>query len=304
MLLINTNKFMRYKYTDKDIEFLKENYPLGNWDKIMERFPNLSRHAVNSKMHKLGISFDNKNKTSSKNFDYIGRTKWLKDEEDIIRDMYSKYPIEELVKALPNRSKDAIILRANKLGLLSYYKTNSLWTEEQKQYIIDNWELEPDKIMAKKLNKTFRAVKAQRELLGIYRRDMSSNTYPTLAKYLRGQNQKWKNESMKNCDYKCVLTGSKDFEIHHLYGVSNIIEDIFKQDISLYKEDFSDYSNDELSLILERFLSIQNSYPLGECIDKKLHTLFHSLFGQYYNTPEQWHRFKEDYLKGIYINID
>ena len=304
MLLININKFMRYKYTDKDIEFLKENYPLGNWDKIMKRFPNLSRHAINSKMYKLGISFDKKNKTSAKNFDYIGRTKWSKDEDDIIRDMYSKYPIKELVTVLPNRSKDAIILRANKLGLLSYYKANSLWTEEQKQYIIDNWELEPDKIMAKKLNKTFRAVKAQREFLGIYRRNISSNTYPTLAKYLRGQNQKWKNESMKNCDYKCVLTGSKDFEIHHLYGVSNIIEDIFKQDISLYKEDFSDYSNDELSLILERFLSIQNSYPLGECIDKKLHTLFHSLYGQYYNTPEQWHRFKEDYLKGIYINID
>ena len=295
---------MRYKYTNEDIEFLKENYPLGNWDKIIERFPNLSRHAINSKMHKLGISFDNKNKTSSKNFDNANRTKWSEDEDNIVKDMYSKYPIEELIKVLPSRSKDAIILRANKLGVLSYYKTNSLWTEKQRQYIIDNWELEPDKIIAIKLNKTFRAVKAQRELLGIYRRDMSSNTYPTLAKYLRGQNQKWKNESMKNCDYKCVLTGSKDFEIHHLYGVSNIIEDLFKENKDLYKESFSDYTEEELSFILAKFLEIQNSYPLGECIDKKLHILFHSLYGQYYNTPKQWYRFKEDYLKGIYNNID
>lgn len=295
---------MRYKYTNEDIEFLKENYPLGNWDKITERFPHLSRHAINSKMHKLGISFNNKNKTSSKNFDYANRAKWSEYEDNIVKNMYSKYPIEELVKVLSNRSKDAIILRANKLGVLSYYKTNSLWTEEQKQYIIDNWELEPDKIIAIKLNKTFRAVKAQRELLGIYRRDMSSNTYPTLAKYLRGQNQKWKNESMKHCDYKCVLTSSKDFEIHHLYGVSNIIEDMFKDNKDLYKESFSDYTEEELSFILAKFLEIQNSHPLGECIDKKLHTLFHSLYGQYYNTPEQWYRFKEDYLKGIYNNID
>ena len=295
---------MRYIYTNEDIEFLKENYPLGNWDKIIERFPNQSRHAINSKMHKLGISFNNINKSSSKNFDYANRSKWSKDEDNILRDMYSKYPIEELIIALPNRSKDAIVLHANKLGLLSYYKINSLWTEEQKQYIIDNWELEPDKIMAIKLNKSFRAVKAQRELLGIYRRDMSNNTYPTLAKYLRGQNQKWKNESMKNCDYKCVLTGSKDFEIHHLYGVSNMIGDLFSQNKDLYKENFSDYSNDELSVVLNKFLEIQSSYPLGECVDKKLHTLFHSLYGQYFNTPEQWYRFKEDYLKGIYKNID
>lgn len=295
---------MRYKYTKEDIEFLKENYPLGNWDKIFKRFPNVSRHAINSKMSKLGISFDNKNKTSSNNFDYVNRTKWTKDEEEIVEKMYSKYPIEELVKVLPNRSKDAIILRANKLGLLSYNKINTLWTEEQKQYIADNWELEPDKIMAIKLNKTFRAVKAQRESLGLYRRDMSSTSYPTLAKYLRGQNQKWKIDSMRNCDYKCVLTNSKDFEIHHLYGVSNIIEDIFKQNKDLYKESFSDYSQEEFSFILEKFLEIQSNYPLGECIDKKLHVLFHSLYGQYYNTPEQWNRFKDDYLKGIYKNID
>ena len=295
---------MRHKYTSEDIEFLKENYPLGNWNEIEKRFPNLSIHAINSKMHKLGISFDNKNKTSSRNFDYKNRTKWPIDEDAIIRNMYSVCPTEELMKFLPTRSKSAIILRANKFGLVSFYKANNSWTEEQKQYIVNNWELEPDKIMAIKLNKIFRAVKAHRELLGIYRRDMESNTYPTLSKYLRGQNQKWKNDSMKQCDYKCVLTNSKKFEIHHLYSVSNIIEDVFKENNISYYESFSDYSDEELSFILQKFLEIQSRYPLGECIDKKLHSLFHSLYGQYYNTPEQWERFKSDYLKWVYKNID
>lgn len=26
----------------------------------------------------------------------------------------------------------------------------------------------------------------------------------------------------------------------------------------------------------------------------------YNMYGQYYNTPEQWYRFKEDYKKGIY----
>jgi hypothetical protein len=133
---------------------------------------------------------------------------------------------------------------------------------------------------------------------------MDSNTYATLSKYLRGQNQKWKKDSMEHCDYKCVLTGSKNFEIHHLYGVSNMIEDIFVQNNIMYKENLSDYTDAELSFILDKFLEIQSEYPLGECIDKKLHILFHSLYGQYYNTPEQWDRFKDDYLKGVYENID
>lgn len=294
---------MRYKYTDEDIEFLKIYYPIGDWDKIFDRFPYLSKHAIFSKMSKLKIHCDNKNIKDNNNYKNKKR-KWSKEEIEIIIDKYSLYDIDYIQLLLPNRSKNAIILMANKLGVLSFNKTDAIWSNEEEQYIKDNWELEPDKIMAKKLNRTQRSVQWKRLELGLYRRDMSSNTYPTLAKYLRGQNQKWKNDSMKNCDYKCVLTNSKDFEIHHLYGVSNMIEDLFKQNQELYKENFSDYSDEELSIILNKFLEIQNSYPLGECIDKKLHVMFHSLYGQYYNTPEQWYRFKEDYLKGVYKNID
>lgn len=295
---------MRYKYTEEDIEFLKIYYPVGNWNKIFDRFPNLSKQAIFSKMSKLKIpynkDFQNKNNENYK----VKKKKWTEEEIKIIKDNYPFHDISYMQTLLPSRSINAIILMANKLGVLSFNKINAAWTKEEEQYIIDNWELEPDKIMAIKLNRAQRSVQWKRLELGLYRRDMNSNTYTTLSKYLRGQNQKWKNDSMKNCDYKCVLTGSKNFEIHHLYGVSNMIEDIFVQNNILYKESLSDYTNEELSFILDKFLEIQSTYPLGECIDKKLHILFHSLYGQYYNTPEQWRRFKDDYLKGVYKNID
>lgn len=294
---------MRHKYTEEDIDFLKIYYPIGDWDKIFERFPNISKQSIFSKMSKLKISYNNKKFKNNENYKNK-KQKWTNEEIKIIKDNYSNYNIDYVQSLLPNRSKNAIVLMANKIGVLSFNKTNANWTDEEKQYIRDNWELEPDKVMAIKLNRTFRSVKWRREELGLYRRDMNSNTYTSLAKYLRGQNQKWKNDSMKNCDYKCVLTGSKNFEIHHLYGVSNIIEDVFVQNKILQKESLSDYTDEELSFILCKFLEIQNSYPLGECIDKKLHILFHSLYGQYYNTLEQWNRFKDDYLKGVYKNID
>lgn len=293
---------MRYKYTDEDIEFLKIYYPIGNWDKIFERFPNLSKQAIFSKMSKLKITY-NKDFKDNENCK-VKRQAWAEEEIKIVKDNYSIHDIGYIQTLLPNRSKNAIILMANKLGVPSFNKINATWTNEEEQYIRDNWELEPDKIMAIKLNKSQRSVQWKRLELELYRRDMNSNTYTTLSKYLRGQNQKWKKDSMKNCDYKCVLTDSKNFEIHHLYGVSNMIEDIFVRNNIMYKENLSDYTDAELSFILDKFLEIQSEYPLGECIDKKLHILFHSLYGQYYNTPEQWDRFKEDYLKGVYENID
>lgn len=295
---------MRYKYTDEDIEFLKIYYPVGNWDKIFERFPNLSKQAIFSKMSKLKIPYNKNFKNKDKENYKAKKQKWNEEEIKIIKDNYSIHDIDYMQTLLPSRSKNAIILMANRLGILSFNKINATWTREEEQYIIDNWELEPDKIMAIKLNRPQRSVQWKRLELELYRRDMNSNTYTTLSKYLRGQNQKWKNDSMKNCNYKCVLTGSKNFEIHHLYGVSNIIEDIFIQNDILYKESLSDYTDEELSFILDKFLEIQGKYPLGECVDKKLHVLFHSLYGQYYNTPEQWYRFKSDYLKGVYKNID
>lgn len=292
---------MRYKYTDKDIEWLKEYYPKGDWNLIFSRFPNCTKSSIHHKMSRMGVAFNNENR----DYDFVKkkRIQWTNEEDSILKNMYSNHSIDEVQKFLHTRSKNSIILRANKLGILSQTNINTLWSEEDKQFIYDNWKLMPDKLMAKKLNRTFRSVKAKREELGLYRRNMDDNTYTNLSKYLRGQNQKWKKDSARNCNYKCVLTSSKKFQIHHLYSVSNIINDIFKENRELYKENFENYSEDELSYILELFLEKQNNYPLGVCIDKNIHKLFHSLYGQYHNTPEQWYAFVNDYMKGEYSDL-
>ena len=68
-----------------------------------------------------------------------------------------------------------------------------------------------------------------------------------------------------------------------------------------YKE-FNEYTENELNNILQLFVLEQSKYPLGECIRKDLHVLFHSLYGQYNTTEEQWIQFKNDYTNGVYNN--
>jgi len=289
---------MKYKYTDEDIEFLKIYYPIGDWDMIHSKFPNLSNTAIYRKMQKLGIKSKNLHVKTFNNSST--RKKWTEEEIQVVVANYNKLPLEDIMKILPNRSKDSIIGLAKRYNLVSYGSIHNKWSDYEIKYVIDNWELQPDKIIADKIGRTFRAVKAKREELGLYRQDMNGNSYPTLSKYLRGQNQQWKKDSMKNCNYQCVLTKSKDFEIHHLYGVSNIISDILNIYTEYKDKDFSDYTEEDLSFILEKFIEEQSKYPLGECVDKNLHVLFHSMYGQYYNTPEQWYQFKNDYLEGKY----
>lgn len=292
---------MHYKYTNEDIDFLRKNYPVGNWNEIHERFKGVSDSSIHHKCSRLGIKFDIKFKRKFDNT--ISRKRWTDEEINILKQNYSIVPIDVMMQLLPNRNKNMITNQAISLHLVSYHNINSKWTNDEIQYLKNNWSILPDKLIAKDLEKSFYAVKAKRQKLGLFRQDKNSNSYPTLSKYLRGHNQKWKLDSMKASDYKCVLTGSKQFEIHHLYGVSNMISDILNK-YNYYKDkSFEEYTKEDLSFILDKFLIEQSKYPLGECIDKQLHVLFHSMYGQYYNTPEQWNQFKNDYKNGRYEDI-
>jgi len=48
-------------------------------------------------------------------------------------------------------------------------------------------------------------------------------------------------------------------------------------------------------------------YPLGICLSKNVHTLFHNIYGYGYNTQEQWDEFVNDFKNGEYniiLNVD
>ncbi|OHD25758.1 MAG: hypothetical protein A2Y34_05515 [Spirochaetes bacterium GWC1_27_15] len=58
-----------------------------------------------------------------------------------------------------------------------------------------------------------------------------------------------------------------------------------------------DYTNEELELIEQQFILIHNKYPLGVCLTKNIHDLYHNLYGND-NTPEQFEEFTKRYQLG------
>lgn len=109
--------------------------------------------------HKRGISANYYNRDISLKSEYYtnmikNRSKWSDDEVEILKNNYSVIPITDIMKLLPNRTYDSIVLKARKLSLVSYVRQQQLYSDDDINFIESNWELMSDEEMATILNRT------------------------------------------------------------------------------------------------------------------------------------------------------
>ena len=330
-------KHSKTYYSKEDVEFLQENYPSGNHEIIFQRFPLMTLTALRSTCSKLGIKANYYHWTSEeerivennylnkspeemtellnnkftydaiqtkafRKFNYSKNMNWTDEEIEIIKQYYSIEPIEEVLKKLPNRTRNGLIKKANQLNIKAYSILSTKWDKKDKQFVIDNWETMSDKQLSEKLGKKEQSIKDKRFRLSFSRcKHYNEASYSDLNKYLRGQIGLWKSNSMKSCNYKCILTGSKDFAIHHLHSFTVIIKEIIDENDFQLKENFCDYTIEELKFITEKVIKKHKEYPLGVCVKQNLHKLFHREYGQITNS-KMWNDFVENYRKGKYTN--
>lgn len=314
-----------HNWTDEDTEKLLEVYPSGNWDLILKTFPNRSKQFLHSKASRLNIHSENyfwteHDKNILKNFynnigakdiksmldgDYtvkqiqnqakkMGLAKsriWTDSEIDILIKNYPIVGATGTSELLPNKSRNAIVHKATSLGV----SCECFWSEEEKQFVRDNWENMSDQELAQTLGRSVKGVADQRRKLGLYY-PKNDITYYDVADFIRHRNDEWKRLSMQNCKYKCVITGSSDFEIHHTYSFNLILKEAMSDNRWIDKN-IIDYSENELEYILSIFYEYQFKYPLGVCISPEYHRLFHSIYGNRINTPSQWEEFLNKYSK-------
>lgn len=278
-----------YRWSKDDEEFLIENYNKLSISEIETYLDHRHTYkAISTKAIKMGLA---KSKY------------WTEEEDKIFKENYSNVPIETMLKLLPNRTYNAIIDRGKEFGIKSYQYINEKYSQEQKQFIINNWMNMSDQEIADVIGKTARGVMEQRNNMKLYRINKEYSNYENLSKMFRGHIQEWKTKSMEVCNYCCIFTGSKDFAIHHPYGFNYILKEAFSEiekEIELVSDQPSDYSKEQLDRMIEIFSNIHTKYPLGICVRKDIHDLFHSIYGSGGNTPEQWDKFNEDLLSGKY----
>ena len=334
-------KNKNYRVTKEDIEFLREYYPRGDFESIFKRFPNMSKQRVHHLCSKHGISADyyhdsckwtksevdilekyyfektldelkrlmnDRHSTGAilakacKEFGYSKDRTWSEAELNILKTYYSAEPFDSVCKRLPRRTRQSISRKANYLGLTSYLHLNFYWNKPDEDLLLKHWRSMTDDELADLLKKDRKAILNKRWALGLLRfNHYQDASYDSVVKYIRGNIGGWKSSSAQSCDYKCVLTGSKDFHIHHLYSFSAIFNEVLEENNIILRDSFSDYTEDELSFILNKFIDKQNLYSLGVCVRGDLHNLFHKIYGKIV-TPDMWYEFEKDFKKGKYVS--
>lgn len=116
-----------------------------------------------------------------------------------------------------------------------------------------------------------------------------------LYSFLRNKLTCWKNDSLKEYNNKCVISGQYSNTIHHLHSFNIILVEVLNNlKLPLY-EIIEDYTDKELENITHECVKLHYKYGLGICLLPEIHNKFHSIYGYGNNTLEQFEEFKDSF---------
>lgn len=217
---------------------------------------------------------------------------WSDEENALLTDLYGTAPAEQISAFFPKRSTNSIVLHAKSLGL-SGFSTYHTYTEREHEFIRQNYLYMSDSKIGDLLGHPACSIKNRRNKLGCHRK-VGATKYEDIGVYIRRHNDAWKIMSMRNCGYKCILSGERFDEIHHLFSQNTIIKNVFDDmEIDVSQFDINALSDCERNDFLEKFYQEQAKYPPGVCLTRKIHKHFHDEYGYGNNTPEQFYEFVE-----------
>ena len=267
------------KWNEEEINILRENYGKISNQAIQKILPRYWKtEAIKAKSELLGLGKDRK---------------WSIEEELILQEKYPTVSLNELLESLPNRTLSSIRGKAKTMGLLSKFYLDNIYSDEEIEFLKNNYLSMSNDELAEKLNRTKLAVAQKLYLLDLHRPfEIHKEAYRNLTHFVRERLTMWKNDVRKYYNYTCQVTGVKtNLIIHHIRGFNLLFEEtVDVLDFPIY-DSFDQYSDDQLNIFIDKFFEIQESYNQYTCITESIHKLFHSLYGYGNNTKEQWDDF-------------
>lgn len=237
---------------------------------------------------------------------YMGKSKninnmWTQCEESFLIENYHNKSWEFLLEQLNRHNKSQIIDKASYMGLKRERLFSFKDIEELKR-IYEIYDSIDDVVeyFGKKYSRKQIIKKANS--LGLKNRKYLSKTFKNIDEYIRSNNNEWKIQSFINCNHRCIFTGSKNIDIHHIYPFHKILYEVFDDlDYDMNKD--YQLSEREVSLICDKFYAKQKEYGYGICVEKSIHRIFHSKYGFKNFTKEDWFEFEKDMFYGLYNEL-
>lgn len=276
-------------YTSREDEILLCGISNGKTvTEIQEEIPWRSIKSIQSRLEKISD---------------IKRQYWTDEEENLLKCIYETLPLDETMQMFPNRTRNAIVAHAMKLGLHAYIDTR-YYSPKEEAFIRDNYNTMSDKEISMVLGRSLSSIKNHRVLMGIYRKKPGNTNYENVSIYVRRHNQQWKKDSMKNCNFVCVITGERFDEIHHLVSLNSILKNVYNK-LNLDENNFNinELTDNEKDEFLRYVYEEQSKYPLGICLKKDIHNEFHKQYGYGNNTVEQFEEFLRINYSNVQLNV-
>ena len=283
-------KLADIKWNQYDLNILRQYYNKIDNKEIQKM---LSKHwsikAIRAKSQILGLGVDRK---------------WSMQEEKILIDNYPNKSINEILELLPNRTIASILHKAREHGIMSKFWNDRKYTDEDLEFLKLNYLNLTDEELASKIsgNHSPNAIQQKLWLMGLYRPyEIKKDGYINLNRFVRERLAMWKKEVREYYNYTCCLSGShSNIIVHHCRGFNLLFDETMDILNFPIKENFTDYSDEELLLFVDKFLEIQDYYNAYVCITEDIHKLFHKEYGYGDNTEEQWEEFVIKYKNGNY----
>ena len=267
---------------------------------------------------------------------YTPKHKWNKSDEELFKSIYPNYTNEEIIKLyFPYLTKKQIIEKAYKKRLK---KKKSTYLRSRKQQALKLKVMFKGRIVSeetkKKISENKKKQYAEGKLISPWKGRVVSeeekmklrkrvegrgkgNNNPRhkkplkreqngrwqggitgLSQCLRENISEWKKDSMKMCNYKCILTGDWFNEIHHVIPFNEIVINSMSKLGLSRNQDISDYTIEEREKIIEEIKIRHKQYGLGYCLTKDLHKLFHDNYGYLHFEKESFYEFAQRYFNG------
>lgn len=285
-------KLQDIKWNEHDLNILREYYNKIDNKEIQKK---LSKHwsikAIRAKSQLIGLGKDRK---------------WSDEEIELFKETYPTKPLNEVLKLFPNRTETSLLHQGQILGITSKFYNDRIYTDEELEFYINNYlEMSDEELYDKFKRHTPNAIRQKLYNLGYVRPyEIKKDGYISLARFVRERLHMWKNDVKKYNNYTCCLTGShSNIIVHHCRGFNLLFDETVELLDFEIKDNFSDYTDEELLIFVNKFIELQDYYNAYVCITENVHKLFHKIYCYGDNTEEQWEEFVFDYKNGKFNNV-
>lgn len=223
---------------------------------------------------------------------------WTQDEENFLINNYHNKSWEYILGVLKRHNKQQIIDKASYMKL----RRERLFSFDDINMLKEIYEVcdSIDDVISHFNGKyTKKQIIKKANNLGLKNRKTLTKTLTNIDEYIRSNNTEWKTKTLIKCNRCCIFSKSKNIDIHHIYPFHKILYEVFEELGYDIKKEYQ-LSDAQIQIICDSFYKKQNAYGYGVCIDKNIHQLFHSVYGYKLFTTENWYKFQEDLLNGVY----